>query len=175
MNLRDCKCYFVCIIDNIASDHLVCVAPEPEPSPLKALAPDTSLHWEQSSLSGQLYISAWNANDKYCFYMKVTISEKFQTKGSWSLPWRFLTIQPREGGLCPGFLTFQALSSLVTQSKVMTEKPACVCECDSVSLIWLTDFVYKLLSLFSRLSVSWEKEVKLQCRSPGCSHTKYVA
>ena len=142
MNLRDCKCYFVCIIDNIASDHLVCVAPEP--SPLTALAPDTSLHWEQSSLSGGLDNSGRNANDKYYFYMKVTISEKFQTEGSWSQPWRFLTIQLREGGLCPGFLTCPALSNLVTQSKVMIEQPVCVCECDSVSLIWLTDFVYTI-------------------------------
>ena len=42
--LCDCKCYFVCIIDNIASDirYLGCVAPEPESSPLTALSPDTS-------------------------------------------------------------------------------------------------------------------------------------
>ena len=51
--------------------------------------------------------------------MKVTISEKFQTKGSWSRPWRFPTIQLRGGGLCPGFLTCPVLSSRVTQPKVM--------------------------------------------------------
>ena len=44
LGLCDCKCYFVCIIDNIASDirYLGCVAPEPESSPLTALSPDTS-------------------------------------------------------------------------------------------------------------------------------------
>ena len=57
--------------------------------------------------------------DKYCFSMKVTISEKFQTKRSWSRPWRFPTIQLRGGGLCPGFQTCPVLSSRVTQPKVM--------------------------------------------------------
>ena len=50
--------------------------------------------------------------------MKVTVSEKLQSNGSWSRPWRFPTIQLRGGGLCPGFLTCPVPSSRVTQSKV---------------------------------------------------------
>ena len=50
--------------------------------------------------------------------MKVTVSEKLQSNGSWSRPWRFPTIQLRGGGLCPGFLTCLVPSSRVTQSKV---------------------------------------------------------